>query len=258
MSLKISQLFRPLQGSAYVDNFAMGFFDVLKALWEKLPRLESIVYELWRVRRRHYQKIACAHGTFNLILYFVIRFCVYTSRGRLCIGSLVQNERKATPPSLYRTHISFPSNISIELASLLQHSVPIHVKKVSIFKDFNPQLTLALDNATAHLGLDIDIEGPTTSAVDAQLAKAFAAKSQHLEHLSISFMIDAQQFLTACQLQDQQLPVPCTMEPPVVADTHIMHTGPENSSSKCVYTTTKRQFNRAEDAAAENHGAVEH
>jgi hypothetical protein len=52
--------------------------------------------------------------------------------------------------------------------------------------------------------------------------------------------------------------VPCTMEPPVVADTHIMHTGPENSSSKCVYTTTKRQFNRAEDAAAENHGAVEH
>jgi hypothetical protein len=43
------------------------FPEVLKALWEKLPRLESIVYELWRVRR-HYQ-IACAYGTFNPISY---------------------------------------------------------------------------------------------------------------------------------------------------------------------------------------------
>jgi hypothetical protein len=40
------------------------FPEVLKALWEKFPRLESIVYELWRVRRNHYQ-IACVHGTFN-------------------------------------------------------------------------------------------------------------------------------------------------------------------------------------------------
>ncbi|EFQ93346.1 hypothetical protein PTT_09316 [Pyrenophora teres f. teres 0-1] len=36
------------------------FPEVLKALWEKLPRLESIVHELWRVRPHHYQ-IACAY-----------------------------------------------------------------------------------------------------------------------------------------------------------------------------------------------------
>ena len=40
--------------------------QVLKALWEKLPRLESIVYELWRVRRHHCQ-VKCAIGTFDLI-----------------------------------------------------------------------------------------------------------------------------------------------------------------------------------------------
>ncbi len=51
---------------------------VLEDLWEKLPRLESIVYELWRVERDHDQ-IGCAKGTFNHISYFVIRFCVYTS-----------------------------------------------------------------------------------------------------------------------------------------------------------------------------------
>jgi hypothetical protein len=88
----------------------------------------------------------------------------------------------------------------IELASLVRRSVPKHVKRVSFFKDFNNQLALTLNNATPHLGRDIK----TTSAVDLKLAKAFAAKSHHLEHLSISYMIDAQQFITSCQQ------LPCT------------------------------------------------
>lgn len=88
----------------------------------------------------------------------------------------------------------------IELASLVQDSVPKHVKRVFIFKDFNNQLALALSNATPHLGRDIEI----TSAVHLQLAEAFAAKSHHLERLSISYMIDAQQFFASCQQ------LPCT------------------------------------------------
>ncbi|OAL48465.1 hypothetical protein IQ07DRAFT_571171 [Pyrenochaeta sp. DS3sAY3a] len=125
------------------------FPEVLKALWEKPPRLESIFYELWRPRRHHYQmQIACAY----------------------------------------------------ELASLIQHSVPKHVKRVSIFKDFNNQLSLALNNRTPYIGPDMEL----TSAVDLGLAKAFAAKIRHLEHLSISYMIDAEQFFTSCQQ------LPCT------------------------------------------------
>lgn len=38
--------------------------EVLQAILEKLPRLESVVYEFWRLRRVHCQ-IACAFGTFN-------------------------------------------------------------------------------------------------------------------------------------------------------------------------------------------------
>lgn len=90
--------------------------------------------------------------------------------------------------------------MSVELAFLLQRSVPKHVKRVSIFKDSNPQLALALNNATPHSGQDIE----PTPAVHLGLAKAFAAKNQHLSHLSISHMIDAQHFFNACQ----QLPCP--------------------------------------------------
>jgi hypothetical protein len=64
--------------------------EVLKSLWKKLPRLESIVYELWRVRRPLYQ-INYAYGTFNPISYFVIR-CKEDLPVLLrlfCIGSLV-------------------------------------------------------------------------------------------------------------------------------------------------------------------------
>ena len=41
------------------------FPEVLKALWEKLPRLESIVYELWRVRR-YPCPTACTYGIYDL------------------------------------------------------------------------------------------------------------------------------------------------------------------------------------------------
>ena len=83
----------------------------------------------------------------------------------------------------------------IELASLVQDTLPKHVKRVSIFKDFNNQLALALNNATSHFGRYPE----TTSAVDLALARAFATKSHNFEHLSISYMIDAQQFFTSCQ-----------------------------------------------------------
>jgi hypothetical protein len=83
----------------------------------------------------------------------------------------------------------------IELASLVQDTLPKHVKRLSIFKDFNNQLALALNKATSYSGRSID----TTSTVDLALAKAFATKSQNFELLSISYMIDAQQFFTSCQ-----------------------------------------------------------
>ncbi|KAH8711816.1 hypothetical protein GQ44DRAFT_661502 [Phaeosphaeriaceae sp. PMI808] len=126
--------------------------SVLKALWEKLPRLESIVYELWLTPRFDYQ--------------------------RQCIS---------------------------KLAVLLDACVPKYVKRVSIFLDFNNQLTLALNNHRPYLNPHIKIApAEIMLAISLWLAAAFAAKSHHLERLSISYIIDAQQFFTSCQQ------LPCT------------------------------------------------
>jgi len=152
------------------------FPEVLKALWDALPRLESIVYELWRVRRYSCQ-VVCARGTLNPKSY-----------------------RQAL--DLYQPHIQFSSDILLELAFLLQSSVPPHVKRISIFKDFNPALTQALINATPDSSPDI----ASTPAVHLGLVKALTASIHHLSHLSIAHMIDAQRFFTACQ----QLPRPWT------------------------------------------------
>jgi len=89
--------------------------------------------------------------------------------------------------TLYQPPLKFPSDLLIELATLVQDTLPKHVKRVS--------LVLALNNATSYLGQYTE----TTSAVDLALAKAFATKSHNFERLSISYMIDAQQFFTSCQ-----------------------------------------------------------
>ncbi|KAI1499094.1 hypothetical protein F5X99DRAFT_411416 [Biscogniauxia marginata] len=114
----------------------------LRLLWERLPRLESIVYEPWRTWR--------------------------------CSWRIQWRE---------------------DLASMIQDALPSHVRTVSIFEDFNDQFALAVRCDMPHLSI-ID----TNSTTDLGLARAFASKSRDLEHLSVSFMIDAQQFFNSCQL----------------------------------------------------------
>lgn len=88
-----------------------------------------------------------------------------------------------------------PSNTSIGLASAIQDTLPSHVRTVSIFEDFNDQLALALrsdDTPYSHLVT-------TDPIADIMLVRALASKSRGIEHLSISHMIDAQQFLDSCR-----------------------------------------------------------
>ncbi|KAL7787129.1 hypothetical protein V8C37DRAFT_390738 [Trichoderma ceciliae] len=114
----------------------------LRFLLQRLPRLESIVYEPSRIWRR--------------------------SRMIMC---------------------------DEELASVIQDDIPSHVRTVSIFEDSNDQLALALRNDTLYFGL-VD----TNPSADPMLVGAFASKSRDFERLSISYMIDAQQFFNSCQL----------------------------------------------------------
>ncbi|KAL2817456.1 hypothetical protein BDW59DRAFT_133289 [Aspergillus cavernicola] len=118
---------------------------ILRQLWEKLPRLESIVYEPWRVWRRPW-KIMCDR----------------------------------------------------ELASAIQDALPSHVRTVSIFEDFNDHLASAIRSDPPYLGT-IDTS-PIADLMLVMLVKALASKSRDFEHLSISYMIDAQQFFNSCEL----------------------------------------------------------
>jgi len=78
---------------------------------------------------------------------------------------------------------------------MIQEALPSHVRTVSVFEEFNDQLVLALSSDTPYLSM-ID---PSPSA-SPMLVKALASKSRNFERLSISYMIDAQQFFKSCQL----------------------------------------------------------
>ncbi|KAK4236892.1 hypothetical protein C8A03DRAFT_16520 [Achaetomium macrosporum] len=112
----------------------------LRLLCERLPRLESLVYERWRVGKPVWK--------------------IWRDMG---------------------------------LASVLRDALPSHVRTVSIFEDFNEQLALALRRDPFHLGY-----ADTNPIAGRRLVRAFASKSRDFEHLSISFMIDAQQFFDSC------------------------------------------------------------
>lgn len=78
---------------------------------------------------------------------------------------------------------------------MIQDGLPTHIRTVSIFEDFNDQLALALYNDPRYSRLT-----DTSPVADLTLARAFASKSRDFERLSISYMIEAQQFFNSCQL----------------------------------------------------------
>ncbi|RDW75621.1 hypothetical protein BP5796_06442 [Coleophoma crateriformis] len=87
-----------------------------------------------------------------------------------------------------------------ELASVIQDALPSHVRTVSISEEFNDQLALILRRDTPYLRI-IDTN---PSAGLLTLVRAFASKSRNFERLSISYMIDAQQFSILTQTAPQK------------------------------------------------------
>lgn len=108
--------------------------SVLRLLLQKLPRLQTIVYEPWR-------------GTFK-------------------------------------------SACDREFASMVLDALPSHVEKLSIFEDPNSELVSAMSRNLWFQRFTND--DMTTGA---ELARALVLRSCDLKHLSISFLVDARQFL---------------------------------------------------------------
>lgn len=85
-------------------------------------------------------------------------------------------------------------NFSIEVTFAIKVALPNQVKTISIFEEFDGQLALTRRQDPIHVGLQRD-----NLIINQRLVRAFASKTHNLEHISISFMIDARHFFDSCQ-----------------------------------------------------------
>ncbi|RTE78965.1 hypothetical protein BHE90_006540 [Fusarium euwallaceae] len=78
-----------------------------------------------------------------------------------------------------------------QMARVITKQFPQSLKRVSIFEDFSDHLTAAIVNSSRRLWYSpVEMDGNTAH----KLAAAFAAKCRDLEHLSVAYMIDAEDF----------------------------------------------------------------
>lgn len=81
---------------------------------------------------------------------------------------------------------------------MIQDAIPSHVKTISIFEDFNDQLVSVVPNDIPYLS----VANTDPKVADPKLVRALTSKSHSLEHLAVSYMIDAQQFFNFWQPSD--------------------------------------------------------
>jgi len=77
---------------------------------------------------------------------------------------------------------------------LIQRRLPKTLKKLSIFEDFNDSLAAALGGARLLWQDQVD----ASRIGDVKVGAAFAFKSLDLEQLSVSYMVNAEDFFQAC------------------------------------------------------------
>ncbi len=82
----------------------------------------------------------------------------------------------------------------VEFLLLVRHHLPKTLKRLSIFEDFNDNLSRTLANSQL-LGV---LQVNTTRIINSEIGKAFAFRSLDLEQLSLSYLVDAKDFFQAC------------------------------------------------------------
>lgn len=87
-----------------------------------------------------------------------------------------------------------PNHLLAEFASVIQDALPSHVEMLSSFEDPNSELVSAMHRDPL---LEQVIDDNMTAG--AELVRALVLRSCDLKHLSISFMVDAGQFLDSLQ-----------------------------------------------------------
>lgn len=82
---------------------------------------------------------------------------------------------------------------------MVQNRLPKTLKRLSIFEDFSDDLATALVTAQLQVPwLTWQEQVNATRIVDARIGAAFAPRSLDLEQLSVSYMVNAEDFFRAC------------------------------------------------------------
>lgn len=132
--------------------------SVLMQLLQKLPQLQILAYEPWRL------------------------FCEYRN---------IRWDKGMLKHQLFDRR---PNHLLVEFAFVIQNALPSHVKMLTMFEDPNSEIVSA---SAQWFG---QVDGNVTAA--AELVRALVLRSCDLKHLSVSFMVDARQFLDSLQSTD--------------------------------------------------------
>jgi hypothetical protein len=81
-----------------------------------------------------------------------------------------------------------------EFLLLVRKRLPKTLKTLSVFEDFNDNLAAALGNAQLPGHMQVD----AARIVDPRISAAFVSRSLDLEQLSVSYMVNAEDFFQAC------------------------------------------------------------
>ncbi|KAF5679974.1 hypothetical protein FDENT_8543 [Fusarium denticulatum] len=113
--------------------------------------------------------------------------------------------KQLAPPTTAVIHQLFRTVITeIYLARVMTRdglpTWPQYIRSVTIFEDFNEQIMEAIRREVNPTITVPFMQIETRRHTKYELGEAFAVKSRSLEHLSVSFMIDARDFFTACKM----------------------------------------------------------
>ncbi|KAF5969216.1 hypothetical protein FCOIX_11005 [Fusarium coicis] len=103
----------------------------------------------------------------------------------------------------WRVLFHIPNSLGSSYDQSLQDGLPTwpqQIRSVTIFEDFNEQIMEATRRNMNSTIIVASMQIETRRYTKYELGEAFAVKSRNLEHLSVSFMIDARDFFTACKM----------------------------------------------------------
>ncbi|KAH6650579.1 hypothetical protein F5144DRAFT_589022 [Chaetomium tenue] len=99
----------------------------------------------------------------------------------------------------WRQWENWPRDVFDGFFTLTVERLPNALKKISVFEDFSDSLaTILMADRNPNAGVPMDKQVEAVRVADPRVGAAFASRSCNLEQLSVSYLVNAEDFLGAC------------------------------------------------------------